>query len=136
MKEREGRQKQRQELLAQLTAMDVAVPTLAQLREGCGKSHYRLALLLMLQATITPDLDTTQRHKLMEVSAVVRGERKALLSSFFMIAGVIWGIVARGAVAGRFSEGAGRPSDNPLHHHQINFSLAAPTPSPQAPGRH
>lgn len=67
MKVREDRQKQKQHLLSQLTSLEVKVPTVAELRQACGKSNYRQGVLLMLQATDTPGLEAAQKHRLMEV---------------------------------------------------------------------
>lgn len=69
VEEREGRQRMKQFLLSRVS-LDVPAPSLAQLREGYSKSHYRQGVLLMLQATHAPGLDEAQQHKLMEVCAV------------------------------------------------------------------
>ena len=67
MVERQERLREREKLVSTLPAMEVKVPGLQELKEGCGRNQYQLGLLLMLQATITPALTTPERHKLMEV---------------------------------------------------------------------
>lgn len=67
VRERELRQQQRAKVLSQLTSMDVSIPDIPQLRAGCGRSHYRQAMLLMLHATTSPGLTSAGKYKLMEV---------------------------------------------------------------------
>ncbi len=63
--------KERERLAATLPAMDVKVPSVSELREGCGRNQYLQGLLLMQQATTTPGLTPPQKHKLMEVRILI-----------------------------------------------------------------
>ena len=65
--EQRERKQQRQRLLADLTAPNVAVETVEQLKTGCGRSLYHSALLSMLQAATPPQLSQKERDKLCQV---------------------------------------------------------------------
>lgn len=53
-------------MLAQLTASEVKVHSPEELRVLFGRSHYRLGLLHMLEATNTPGLSPVRQQSLME----------------------------------------------------------------------
>lgn len=65
--ERKERQIQRERMLSELTAPTVSVPSVAKLKEKCGESHYKLAILLMLQASSESQLNQANKEALMKV---------------------------------------------------------------------
>ena len=79
VKEREQRRQRKEQLLSQLSALDVPVPGVDKLKAECGRSHYRQALLLMLQATTLPGLEMEEKQRLMEVRLSYRNLCKWVL---------------------------------------------------------
>ena len=54
-------------MLSELTAPTVSVPSVADLKERCGQSHYKMAILLMLQASSEPQMNQAGTEALMKV---------------------------------------------------------------------
>ena len=68
VKVQKKQQLKRNNLLSQITSPEVKVPDLAALRKACGRNHYYLSVLLMLEATTMLGLTPAEKEKLMEVS--------------------------------------------------------------------
>lgn len=67
VKERQAAQQQRERMLSELTAQDATIENEAQLKEKASKNHYSMALVLMLQAIITPGLSQATKENLVKV---------------------------------------------------------------------
>ena len=76
VKERKEKQAERESLLSQITSPGVDIPDLIQLRAACGKNHYSLGLLSMLEATSFPGLDQEKKKMLMKVEKFIAVYRR------------------------------------------------------------
>ncbi len=77
---RKDKEDQRQKLLSVLTALEVPVSDEPALLRGCGRSRYIRALLLMLQAVVSPRLAQGQREAVMEVTQLANKKTCVLVN--------------------------------------------------------